>query len=79
MGAVMDEYYFSVDLDDNRTLCLAPLSDRWLEMSNADITDPSGYFLFEKKGDGDFARIEIIAQIISDEAVLWMRESFGMA
>lgn len=75
----MHEYYFSVDLDDNRTLILTPLTDRWIEMSGDDVLDQSGYFLFEKSGTGESASIEIIAQVFSDEAALRLREMFNMA
>ncbi len=75
----MHEYYFSLDLDDNRTLFLTPLTDRWIEMSGDDVPDQSGYFLFEKSGTGESASIEIIAQIFSDEAALKLREMFNMA
>ena len=74
----MHEYYFSVDLDDNRTLFLTPLTDRWIAMSGDDVPDQSGYFLFEKSGTGESASIEIIAQVFSDEAALRLREMFNM-
>ena len=73
------EYYFSVSLDNNeRTLCLAPLSDRYLSMSGQEISDPSGYFLFEKRGTGDLADIEIIAQALSEDAALRLRSMLNM-
>jgi hypothetical protein len=75
----MDQIYLSVDLDENRTLCLAPLSDRRLAMSGQEIEDPSGYFLYEKFGEGDFAKIEILARIVSDAAVSRLRAQFNMA
>jgi hypothetical protein len=75
----MSEFYFSVNLDDNRVLCLAPLTDRRIAMSGQEITDPSGYFLFERRGSGEVAEIEIIAQVLSEEAALRLREMFQMA
>lgn len=74
----MDEFYFSVNLDNERTLCLAPLTSRRIYMSGQDIPDESGHFLFEKRGFGESAQIEIIAQVISDEAVHRLREMFNM-
>src|SRR3546814_17182085 len=47
---IMEEYYFSLDLGDNRTLYLSPMTDRWIAMSGEEVPDPSGYFLFEKHG-----------------------------
>ncbi len=74
----MEEYYFSTELGDNHTLCLAPLTDRRINLASQEITDPSGYFLYEKRGGGDLAGIEIIAQVFSEEAVLRLREAFGL-
>lgn len=74
----MQEYYFSADLGNNRTLCLSPITDRWIAMSGDEVIDRSGYFLFEKAGSGESASIEIIAQVFSEEAALRLREMFGM-
>ena len=74
----MDEFYFSVSLGDNRTLCLAPITDRWIAMSGENVADPSGYFLFEKHGSDEFGGIEIIARVVSEDAVFRLREMFKM-
>lgn len=74
----MDDLYFSVNLGDERTLCLTPLTDRNLAMSGQEIENLSGYFLFEKCGTGEFATVEIIAQIVSADAVLRISEAFNM-
>lgn len=70
----MMQFYFSATLDDQRTLCLAPLTDRMASMCSEEVADTSGYFLFEKRGNGDNANIEIIARVDSDEAALRLRE-----
>lgn len=75
---MMGDLYFSVNLDGDRTLCLAPLTDRRLSMSVQEIDDTSGYFLYEQQGFGEFASIEIIAKILSDDAILRIREAFKM-
>src|SRR3546814_3810058 len=75
---LMEEYYFSLDLGDNRTLYLSPMTDRWIAMSGEEVPDPSGYFLFEKHGDGDLASVDIIAHIPSDEAAMRLRDMFKM-
>jgi hypothetical protein len=75
----MAEYYFSVILDSERTLCLAPLTDRRLAMSGQDIDDASGYFLYEKRGTGELAEIEILARALSEEAAERLRAMFSMA
>jgi hypothetical protein len=73
----MDEYYFSVNLDGSRELCLAPLTDRQIELSGQDISDRSGHFLFERCLQS--ARIEIIAHVLSPDAVLRLCNKFNMA
>ena len=74
----MQEYYFSVNLDSNRLLCLAPLTERRLFASGQDIVDTGGYFLYEQAGDGENAEVEILAHAVSPEAALRLRTLFGM-
>ena len=74
----MDEFYFSVNIDNERTLCLAPLTDRRLAMAGEEIVDASGYFLFEKRGNGDYAGIDVIAKVVSEDAVFRLRDMFRM-
>ena len=74
----MSEYYFSVNLDRNRSLCVAPLTDRRLAASGQDIPDNRGYFLYEQNGEGEDARVEILAHAVSTEAALKLREMFRM-
>lgn len=74
----MEAYYFSLALGDERTLCLAPLTERRFAMSGQEIVDRSGYFLFEKRGSGESADVEIIAQVLSEEAALRLRDVLGM-
>ena len=75
----MDELYFSVNLDNERMLCLAPLTDRRIVMSGQELADTGGYFLFEKTGSGERAGIEVIAQGISDDAVNRLRALLNMS
>ena len=70
----MEGLYFSAPVDDERTLCLAPMTDRRLSMASQDVPDTSGYFLYELIGTGETARVEIIARVISDEAIHRLRE-----
>lgn len=74
----MAQFYFSVNLDNDRTLCLAPLTDRKIALSGEEITDPSGYFLFETRGSDELGGIEIIARVMTEEAALRLREMFKM-
>lgn len=75
----MSDYYFSVNIDADRTLCLAPLTDRRLGMSGQQIEDLSGYFLYEQHGTGDAASIEIIAKVLTEDAALRLRDMFQMS
>ena len=74
----MAEYYFSTALSNNRTLCIAPLSNNLIERSGQSVPDPSGYFLFERHHDDALGRIEIIAQLLSVDAVFRLRDQFRM-
>ena len=74
----MDELYFSVNLEDGRTLCLAPLTDRRIALSGEEIADTSGYFLFENDGRQGSERVEVLAQVLSEEAALRLRDMLCM-
>ncbi|MDX8534779.1 hypothetical protein RFM41_26555 [Mesorhizobium sp. VK25A] len=58
---------------------MAPLTERRISMSGQELADTSGYFLFEQRGAGEFATVEIIAQILSDDAVYRLRDVFNMS
>lgn len=70
--------YFSKSIDNDRTLFLAPLSDRRIAMSGQEIENPSGYFLFEQRGSDAVGGIEIIAQAVDDAAALRLVQMFDM-
>jgi len=74
----MAEFYFSVSLDNDRTLCVSALTDRKITMSGQEISDPSGYFLYEKRGSDKSCGIEIIAHVLSEEAAFRLRDFFKM-
>jgi hypothetical protein len=69
----MQNYYFSASLDNDRTLCLAPLSDGDISSSGETVSDTSGYFLYERRAS-DPDSVRIIAQVVSDDAALELRE-----
>lgn len=69
----MDGLYFSAELDGERTLCLSLITDRRLSMAGQDLGDTSGYFLYELIGSGESARVEIIARLISEDAIHRLR------
>ena len=74
----MAQYFFSAELGDDHMLFLSPLTDRWLAMSQDEIRDQSGYFLFEQFGIGNAASINILAQVHSDDSVFKLQEMFKM-
>lgn len=64
----MADYYFSALLDNGATLCLAPLTERRLELSGEDVADTSGYFLYQMRGDEGALDVQILAHVPSEEA-----------
>lgn len=74
----MDGLYFSAPLDDGRTLCLTQLTDRRVAMSPDAIEDTSGYFLYELTGTGDAARVDVIARVETEDAVLRLRTMLNL-
>ena len=75
----MDEYYFSVDIDEKRKLCLSPLTNRLAERADIAIQDTSGYYLYEQEGTIENPFIKILAHIISEEGLFDLRDRFQMA
>lgn len=74
----MGEFFFSLDLDDSRKLCVAPLTDQCIAESGQHIEDTSGYFLFEKRKVGNLVEVEIIAQATSEEGAFRLRHLLAM-
>jgi hypothetical protein len=74
----MTEYYFSADIGDGTTLCIAPISDRRLELSGENIDDKSGYFLFETKGGAEPSEVQILARLTSEEAALRLKHMLAL-
>ncbi len=66
----MAEYYFSAKTDMETTLCIAPITDKRIELSGEEIEDRSGYFLYQIKGDGEANEIEILARLTSESAAI---------
>ena len=69
----MAEYYFSAKVDNDTTLCIAPITRKRVELSGQYIRDPSGYFLYQTKGDGEPTEVVIIARLESEEAALKLK------
>lgn len=75
----MDQFYYSVDIDSGRTLCLSPLTDRLISFCGQEVHDLGGYFLYERRNRGDLVDVEIIAHVLSDEAVFRLRVALNMS
>ena len=75
----MDEYYFSVNIDESRKLCIAPLTSRLVENADSEIVDSGGHFLFESSGPIERPLIRILAKIMSEDALFELRDRFQMA
>jgi hypothetical protein len=74
----MAEYYFSAELDEQTTLCIAPITDKRIELSGEKIDDPSGYFLFETKGGSEPGQVEILARLTSEEAAFRLKQMLSL-
>ena len=74
----MSEYYFSAKTDIDTTLCIAPLTDRRIELSGEDLEDTSGYFLYELKGEGEPKEVRIIARLASEEAAFELKDMLAL-
>jgi len=75
----MLDYYFSKEVDSETSLCIAPLTDKRIELSGEAVNDPSGYFLYEIKGGGEPYHVNIIARLTSEEAAFQLKEMLGLA
>jgi len=75
----MDGLYLSVRLDHERLLCVAPLTERNIALSGQEVDDPSGYFLFEKRGREEAYDVTIVAHLVSEEAAWQMGKMLQMA
>lgn len=75
----MSEYYFSARIDSRTTLCIAPITNKRVELSGQDVVDRSGYFLYQTKGqDGEPSEVEILARLESEEAALRLKEMLSL-
>lgn len=75
----MSEYYFSAALDNNRVLCIAPLTERRVAACGEDLPERTGYFLFECDADPESDATEVIARLVSEEAALNLRDMLNMS
>jgi hypothetical protein len=74
----MAEHYFSTNLDNEITLCIAPLTNKRLAMSGQHIPDASGYFLFETNKSEYPNEVRVIAQILSEDDAFQLSRRLNM-
>jgi hypothetical protein len=75
----MAEYYFSAELDNQTTICIASMTDRRLELSGEEVSDPSGYFLYTVSHSTQPETVEILARVQSDDAAWRLRDMLGLS
>jgi hypothetical protein len=74
----MAEHYFSANLDNETTLCIAPLTDRRLALSGQEIPDVSGYFLYATRKSEEPNEVRIMAKLLSEEAAFELSRMLNM-
>lgn len=74
----MSDFYFSAKVDEETTICIAPITERRVELSGEEINDKSGYFLFETKGGAEPSEVYILARLTSEDAALRLRRMLAL-
>lgn len=74
----MADYYFSAKADDDTTICIAPITERRIELSGEKVDDKSGYFLFETRGGAEPSEVRILARLTSEEAALRLKQMLAL-
>ncbi|MCF2524238.1 hypothetical protein [Bradyrhizobium sp. G127] len=74
----MSDFYFSAQVDDETTICIAPITERRVELSGEEIEDKSGYFLFETKGGAEPSEVHVLARLTSEEAALRLKSMLAL-
>lgn len=74
----MDQFYYTVNIDSDCTLCLSQMTDRLISLCDQEIEDVSGYFLYERRTRGEIVNVEVIARVLSNEAAMRLRKAFNM-
>ena len=75
----MSFYYFTANLDNETTLCLAPISSTRAAQADECIDDVSGYFLYEyRRTNSTTPEIKVIARVATDDAALTLSRMLKM-
>ena len=73
----MADLYFSTNLSNEVTLCIAPLTTN-RAIANGIEKDQAGYFLYEKNLAESTGNVAVIAHIKSEEAAMRLSQLLGM-
>ena len=74
----MAEYYFSARVDNDTTLCIAPLTRKRVELSGQQIDDLSGYFLYQTRGGGEPGEVGNPRPARVEEAALRLKDMLSL-
>jgi hypothetical protein len=74
----MAAHYFTVSLDNETTLTIAPLTNRSIVLSGETIEDSSGYFLYATRKSEEPNEVRILARIFSDDAAFQLSQMLNM-
>jgi hypothetical protein len=77
MEESMSDLYFSTNVGNEITLCIAPLTSASARANGMD-DHQVGYFLFEKNHSEDSDNVAVIAHLQSEEAALRLSRLLGM-
>lgn len=70
----MSDYYFSLAVGNQRSLCISPLTADELAATDARGGNGLGYYLYEREGDEG---LTVLAKIVSVDAAVKLYESLA--
>jgi len=76
----MEDLYLSMRLDNNRIICVSPISARtYRESGGQGLGGDFGYFIYEMDAEHPESGIELIAKVVSEEAAVRIFEMISQA
>lgn len=73
-----DQFYFTANVGNDTTLCIAPLTNRRAALSGQELEDTSGYFLYETCKSQQPNEVKVLAQLVSEEAAFQLSRLLNM-
>lgn len=71
----MSDYYFSMAIGNQRSLCISPLTNDELASGEGRAGNGLGYFLYERDGADD--GLNVLAKIVSEDAAVKLYEALS--